>query len=81
MCDNFFEIIMPKDPMTEIYADFRSYRPGNHLRFLEWVKHKTQEMGVNEWVMSDTRLASRLNEIPILSNQLAETTSTLSSRH
>ena len=63
MCDNFFEITMPKDPMTEIYADFRSYRPGNHLRFLEWVKDKTQEMGVNEWVMSDTRLASELIKI------------------
>ena len=68
MCDNFFEIIMAKDPMTEIYADFRSYRPGNHLRFLEWVKHKTQEMGVNEFVMSDTRLASMLTEIQSFPN-------------
>lgn len=63
MCDNFFQITMPKDPMTDIYADFRSYRPGNHLRFLETIKHKTREVGVNEWVMSDTRLASGLIKI------------------
>ena len=74
MCDNFFEITMPKDPMTEIYADFRSYRPGNHLRFLEWIRDKTQEIGVNGWIMSDTRLAGGLYRTPPLFffDQLAE---------
>ncbi|KAK3173705.1 hypothetical protein OEA41_007037 [Lepraria neglecta] len=44
---------MPDTPLTEILNDFRSYRPGNHRQFLEWVKDRAQDIGVREYAMKD----------------------------
>jgi len=35
--DNLLQISMPSTPLTSILKDFRSYRPGNHRQFLEWI--------------------------------------------
>ena len=49
---------MPDTPLTEILNDFRSYRPGNHRQFLEWVKDRAQDIGVREYAMKDRASSS-----------------------
>ena len=44
---------MPETPLTEILQDFRSYRPGNHREFLEWVRDRAQFVGIKEYAMAD----------------------------
>ncbi len=44
---------MPDTPLTEILVDFRSYRPGNHRDFLEWVKDRARDVGVMEYALKD----------------------------
>ena len=39
--DNLLAIPMPSTPLTDILTDFRSYRPGNHREFLEWVQARS----------------------------------------
>ena len=46
---------MPETPLTDILGDFRSYRPGNHREFLEWVRDRAQEVGVRGYAMMDRR--------------------------
>jgi len=53
LCDNLLEIEMPDTPLTEILVDFRSYRPGNHREFLEWVKDRARDIRVREYAMKD----------------------------
>ena len=53
LCDNLLEIQMPNTPLTEILVDFRSYRPGNHREFLEWVKDRASDVGVNRYALRD----------------------------
>ncbi|KAL2042098.1 hypothetical protein N7G274_005286 [Stereocaulon virgatum] len=53
LCDNLLEISMPDTPLTEILNDFRSYRPGNHRQFLEWVKDRAQDVGIRKYAMGD----------------------------
>lgn len=57
LCDNLLEISMPETPLTEILSDFRSYRPGNHRQFLEWVKERAQDVGVRGYAMMDRKSA------------------------
>jgi indoleamine 2,3-dioxygenase len=40
---------MPKNPLTEILRDFRSYRPKPHREFLAWIMSKSAEVGVKEY--------------------------------
>lgn len=49
---------MPETPLTEILTDFRSYRPGNHRDFLEWVKHRADAVGIKQYALQDQRSAS-----------------------
>ena len=44
---------MPDTPLTDILRDFRSYRPGNHRDFLEWVKDSAQDAGVRDYALKD----------------------------
>ena len=60
LCDNLLEIDMPDTPLTEILNDFRSYRPGNHREFLEWVRDRAQDVGVKGFAMRDKKSASKL---------------------
>ena len=50
---------MPETPLTEILSDFRSYRPGNHRQFLEWVKDRAQEVGVRGYAMMERKSAGK----------------------
>ena len=42
---------MPNTPLTDILKDFRSYRPGNHREFLEWVHKRAEAGGVRAFAM------------------------------
>ncbi|KAL6714087.1 hypothetical protein ACLMJK_008581 [Lecanora helva] len=57
LCDNLLEIKMPETPLTDILQDFRSYRPGNHREFLEWVKDRAECVGIEEYAMKDRESA------------------------
>jgi indoleamine 2,3-dioxygenase len=51
LMDNFCQIAMPNTPLTEILKDFRSYRPGDHRHFLEWVGEESVDRGVREFAL------------------------------
>lgn len=59
LCDNLLQILMPDTPLTGILNDFRSYRPGNHRQFLEWVKKEAAATGVREYAMHDVTSAGQ----------------------
>ena len=61
LCDNLLEIKMPNTPLTEILLDFRSYRPGNHRDFLEWVKDRAHDIGVMGYAMKDRSSAGTIH--------------------
>jgi indoleamine 2,3-dioxygenase len=67
LCDNLLQIEMPDTPLTEILKDFRSYRPGNHREFLEWVRDRALDAGVREYALQDKGSAAlylqALNEV------------------
>ncbi len=50
---------MPETPLTDILSDFRSYRPGNHREFLEWVRDRAQDVGVRGYAMMDRHSAGK----------------------
>lgn len=58
---------MPDTPLTEILRDFRSYRPGNHREFLEWVHDAANASGVKEFALKNPASAAlylrALNEV------------------
>ena len=60
LCDNLLEIKMPDTPLTEILADFRAYRPGNHREFLESVKDRANAVGLMKYAMKDRTSAGML---------------------
>ncbi|ETS81655.1 hypothetical protein PFICI_06657 [Pestalotiopsis fici W106-1] len=51
LMDNFCQIAMPDTPLTEILKDFRSYRPGDHRGFLEWVREESLDKGLREFAL------------------------------
>ncbi|SPQ22179.1 25c17615-e5a0-4c16-87f5-f8559e7bbac7 [Thermothielavioides terrestris] len=51
LVDNLLAVPMPDTPLTEILRDFRSYRPGEHRRFLEWVKEAGEKGGLKDWAL------------------------------
>ena len=53
---------MPDTPLTEILKDFRSYRPGNHREFLEWVKNRASDIGVYQYALQD-RASAGINHL------------------
>ncbi|KAK4241602.1 hypothetical protein C8A03DRAFT_40956 [Achaetomium macrosporum] len=52
LVDNLLGIPMPQTPLTEILRDFRSYRPGEHRKFLEWVGMASEEAGLKGWALA-----------------------------
>lgn len=52
---------MPDTPLTDILKDFRSYRPGNHRQFLEWVGERAQEVGISDYALKNRASASKEN--------------------
>ncbi|KAH6655748.1 indoleamine 2,3-dioxygenase-like protein [Truncatella angustata] len=51
LMDNFCQIAMPNTPLTAILKDFRSYRPGDHRQFLEWVREESLDRNVREFAL------------------------------
>lgn len=57
---------MPDTPLTEILKDFRSYRPGNHREFLEWVKGRASDLRLKEYAMKEKSSAGNLPQHAVL---------------
>jgi indoleamine 2,3-dioxygenase len=53
--DNFLQLtsMMPNNPLTEILRDFRTYRPGNHNEWLEWLEKEANGLRVREYCLRD----------------------------
>ncbi|MCJ1282266.1 hypothetical protein MMC26_001589 [Xylographa opegraphella] len=51
LMDNLLAIPMPSTPLTDILTDFRSYRPGNHREFLEWVQARSAAVDLRGYAM------------------------------
>ena len=58
LCDNLLQISMPATPLTDILKDFRSYRPGNHREFLEWVDRASQSCNFKTYAVDDAEGAA-----------------------
>jgi len=54
--DNFLELTkkMPKNEMTNILKDFRSYRPLDHSNWLKWVEDSATELGIEKYAKLST---------------------------
>ena len=76
LCDNLLGIDMPDTPLTEILSDFRSYRPGNHREFLEWVRDRAQDVGLKRFAMKDRKSAGKCHALPVISEADADIDST-----
>ena len=44
---------MPDTPLTTILQDFRSYRPGNHREFLEYVRSRSALLSLRSYALQD----------------------------
>ena len=55
--DNFLELTskMPKNEMTEILKDFRTYRPSDHLKWLTWVQSSAYELNIEQYCCKTPR--------------------------
>lgn len=51
LMDNFLQVPMPETPLTEILQDFRSYRPSNHMAFLQNVKERSLELHLKDFAL------------------------------
>ena len=58
LCDNLLQVSMPSTPLTDILKDFRSYRPGNHRDFLEWVDRSSRACQLKRYALADTESAA-----------------------
>ncbi|CAO3681297.1 unnamed protein product [Umbelopsis vinacea] len=58
--DNLFQLTshMPKNPLTEVLQDFRTYRPTNHKEFLEYVQTRADHVGVRSFALKDDNSAA-----------------------
>ena len=57
--DNFSQLTsnMPKNPLTEILRDFRTYRPSNHNQFVSMVEQRAAELSVREFALASPSTA------------------------
>ena len=58
LCDNLLQITMPDTPLTSILQDFRSYRPGNHREFLEYVKSRSSFLSLKSYALQEPSSAA-----------------------
>lgn len=58
LCDNLLQISMPDTPLTAILQDFRSYRPGNHREFLEYVKARAAHVSLKSYALQEPSSAA-----------------------
>ena len=54
-CDNLLELTskMPSNEMTAILKDFRSYRPADHNKWLQFVEKSASELGIEKFARAD----------------------------
>lgn len=57
LMDNLLQLSMPATPLTDILKDFRSYRPGNHREFLEWVAQTAAALDLKGFAAADRQSA------------------------
>lgn len=62
LLDHLLEIPMPKNPLTDILKDFRSYRPKPHRQFLSYVMSKAGELGVREFCTTSSSAQNVSND-------------------
>lgn len=57
-CDNLLQIYqeMPKNPLTDILTDFRTYRPPSHNEWLWEVERKARQYDVRQFCLSTPKL-------------------------
>lgn len=53
LLDNLCQVPMPKNPLTDILREFRSYRPESQRSILTWTESKATELNTREWFMSN----------------------------
>lgn len=58
LCDNLLQIDMPNTPLTNILKDFRSYRPGNHREFLEYVNARATHLSLKSYALQEPSSAA-----------------------
>ena len=58
LCDNLLQVAMPDTPLTAILQDFRSYRPGNHREFLEYVKARATHVSLKSYALQEPSSAA-----------------------
>jgi indoleamine 2,3-dioxygenase len=49
---------MPDTPLTNILKDFRSYRPGNHREFLEYVQGRSAHLSLKSYALQEPSSAA-----------------------
>lgn len=52
LCDNLCQVPMPKNPLTDILREFRSYRPESQRSILTWTESKATELNTRQWFMN-----------------------------
>ena len=52
LVDNLVNLRLPDTPLTDILRDFRSYRPGDHRRFLGWVAERSEALGARDFALA-----------------------------
>lgn len=52
-CDNLLQLTqaMPKNPLTEILRDFRTYRPVHHNQWLTHVEEEARRLNIRKFAM------------------------------
>jgi indoleamine 2,3-dioxygenase len=48
---------MPKNPLTDILRDFRTYRPANHNSWLSWLEKRAAELDLRAFAKADDNSA------------------------
>lgn len=64
-CDNILQITetLPKNPLTEILKDFRSYRPQPHREFLTFTEEAAKKIGVLEYAKQNAESLLHLIDV------------------
>lgn len=52
--DNFLQLAIPSNPLTEILRDFRTYRPSNHNQWLEWLEKEATMLNVRNYALKSS---------------------------
>lgn len=68
LLDHLCQIPMPQNPLTDILVEFREYRPKPHRRFLKFVREKSAEVGVRDFLTSSGDLSLTVLYLRVLNH-------------